>query len=98
MNSVVYLTEEEKRRLVARVRRLKGQVEAIERRLEAGECADQLIQLALAVRGAAGQLAAELAALHLNDCVQTCMVDREPDPEARIRRLVEVIKKLAKNT
>jgi DNA-binding FrmR family transcriptional regulator len=73
-------------------------VEAIERRLEDGECADTLIQLSLAVRGAAGQLAAEMATLHLADCVHSCMVDRVPDPETRIQRLVEVIRQLVRNT
>lgn len=93
-----YLTEEEKKRLLARVRRLKGQVAAIEKRVEEGVCADELIQLALAVRGAAGQLAAEMAALHLADCVNSCMVEETPDPEKRIARLVEVIRLLARNT
>ncbi len=96
--TTLYLTEEDQKRLLARVRRLRGQVEAIERRIAQGECADTLIQLALAVRGAAGQLAAELASLHLEDCVHTCMAEREPDPQARIRRLVEVIRLLARNT
>ncbi len=95
---VVYLTDRDKKRLLARVRRLKGQVEAIERKLAEGECADTLIQLTLAVRGAAGQLAAEMATLHLADCVQSCMVKRVPDPETRIQRLVQVIRQLVRNT
>ena len=98
LKQTVYLTEEEKKRLLARVRRLRGQVEAIERRLAEGECADELIQLALAVRGAAGQLAAELAGLHLEACVRTCMVQKEPSPEGRIQRLLEVIRLMARNT
>jgi len=94
----LYLTEEEQKRLLARVRRLRGQVEAIERRLSGGKCADEIIQLALAVRGAASQLAAELAGLHLEACVRTCMAEKEPNPEDRIQRLVEVIRHLARNT
>lgn len=97
-SQTLYLSEAEQKRLLARVRRLKGQVEAIEQRLEAGECADTLIQLILAVRGAAGQLAAELASLHLEACVQTCMRDQTPTPDGRIQRLVEVIRLLARNT
>ena len=55
----------EKSKLLARVRRIKGQVEAIERALdrELG-CAD-VLQLLASVRGAVGGLTAELIEDHI---------------------------------
>src|SRR5688572_25115020 len=58
-------TTRKKRSLLARVRRLKGQMEAIERALEAeAECAEILNQVA-SVRGAISGLTAELIEDHL---------------------------------
>lgn len=54
-----------KPRLMARVRRIKGQVEALEKALDANvDCTDVLTQVA-AVRGAAQALMVELLADHL---------------------------------
>ncbi|POF30929.1 metal/formaldehyde-sensitive transcriptional repressor [Roseibium marinum] len=56
-----------KSKLVARVRRLKGQMEAIERSLEAeAGCADILNQVA-SVRGAISGLTAELMEEHIRE-------------------------------
>ncbi|MBD0414381.1 metal/formaldehyde-sensitive transcriptional repressor [Oryzicola mucosus] len=58
-------TIKEKSRLLARVRRIKGQVEAVERALEAElGCAD-VLQLVASVRGAVGGLTAELIEDHI---------------------------------
>ena len=57
-------------RLHARVRRLKGQVEAVERALaEERECADVLQQLA-AIRGAANGLMATVLEEHMREHVK----------------------------
>jgi DNA-binding FrmR family transcriptional regulator len=58
-------TIKDKAKLVARVRRLKGQVEAVERALdqEIG-CAD-VLQLAASIRGAVNGLIGELVEDHL---------------------------------
>ncbi|WAX96594.1 metal/formaldehyde-sensitive transcriptional repressor [Aminobacter sp. NyZ550] len=59
----------EKSKLLARVRRIKGQVEAVERALEAEVgCAD-VLQLVASVRGAVGGLTAELMEDHIRDHV-----------------------------
>lgn len=59
----------EKFKLLARVRRIKGQVEAVERALEAElGCAD-VLQLVASVRGAVGGLTAELMEDHIRDHV-----------------------------
>lgn len=58
-----------KAKLIARVRRLRGQLEAVERALEAeAPCGDVLNQLA-SVRGALGGLTSELIDGHLREHV-----------------------------
>lgn len=58
-------TIENKTKLIARVRRLKGQMEAIERALEAERgCAD-VLQLVASVRGAMNGLTTELMEDHI---------------------------------
>jgi DNA-binding FrmR family transcriptional regulator len=81
-------TVREKAKLLARVRRLKGQVEAVERALENEiGCAD-VLQLVASIRGAVNGLTVELIEDHIRDHV----VDpaREPDPE-RARGAEELI-------
>ena len=57
----------DKARLLARARRLRGQVASVERALEAGaDCADVLQQLA-AVRGAANGLMASVLEGHVRE-------------------------------
>lgn len=58
---------EEKKRVITRLRRMRGQTEALERAVEAGtECGDVLQQLA-ALRGAATSLMAEVLEIHLHE-------------------------------
>lgn len=58
---------EEKKRVVARVRRIRGQIDALERALEEGvDCAPVLQQIA-AVRGAVNGLMAEVLESHLRE-------------------------------
>ncbi|QIB35056.1 metal/formaldehyde-sensitive transcriptional repressor [Ancylobacter pratisalsi] len=81
-------TIKEKSRLLARVRRIRGQVEAVERALEAEiGCAD-VLQLVASVRGAVNGLSVELIEDHMRHHV----VDpaTEPDP-ARARGAGELL-------
>jgi DNA-binding FrmR family transcriptional regulator len=85
-------TIKEKMKLLARVRRIKGQVEAIERALEAElGCADVLMLVA-SVRGAVSGLTAEL----MEDHIRNHVVDpaHEPDPERAkgAAELIEVVR------
>lgn len=58
---------EEKKRVLARVRRLRGQVEALERALDAGaDCAPVLQQIA-AIRGASNGLMSEVMEGHIRE-------------------------------
>ncbi|MDB5441627.1 MAG: metal/formaldehyde-sensitive transcriptional repressor [Phenylobacterium sp.] len=67
-----------KSKLLARVRRLRGQVEAIERALEAEAGCDQVMHLIAATRGAMAGLMAEVVEEH----VRTHLVDAERHPGA----------------
>lgn len=79
-----------KSKLTARVRRISGQVEAIERALEAElGCAD-VLQLVASVRGAINGLTAEL----MEDHVRHHIVEATTDAERRrgADELIEVIR------
>ena len=81
-------TIKEKSKLLARVRRIKGQMEAIERALESElGCADVLMLVA-SVRGAVNGLTVEL----MEDHIRNHVVDpaHEPDPE-RAKGAAELI-------
>ncbi|MEZ0167904.1 metal/formaldehyde-sensitive transcriptional repressor [Microvirga sp. TS319] len=81
-------TIKEKTKLLARARRIKGQVEAIERALEAElGCADVLMLVA-SVQGAVNGLTVEL----MEDHIRNHVVDpaHEPDPE-RAKGAAELI-------
>jgi DNA-binding FrmR family transcriptional regulator len=52
-------------RLIQRVRRIRGQVEAVERALEAGEDCGKVLQMIAAARGAMNGLTAELLEGHI---------------------------------
>ncbi|MDF2619392.1 MAG: hypothetical protein K0S00_2051 [Xanthobacteraceae bacterium] len=78
-----------KARLIARVRRLKGQMEAIERALEAeAACADILNQVA-SVRGAINGLTAELIEEHLREHVVSAEAEAREEAAAE---LIDVIR------
>ena len=71
-------TIREKQKLLARVRRIRGQVEAIERALEAEADCEQVMHLIAGVRGATAGLMAEV----VEDHVRTHLVDAEKHPGA----------------
>jgi DNA-binding FrmR family transcriptional regulator len=71
-------TIREKQKLLARVRRMKGQVEAIERALETEAGCELVLQQIAGVRGAMAGLMAEV----LEDHIRTHLVDSEKYPAA----------------
>ncbi|QDM18739.1 metal/formaldehyde-sensitive transcriptional repressor [Tardiphaga sp. vice352] len=81
-------TIKEKSKLLARVRRIKGQIEAVERALEAELGCGDVLQLVASVRGAVNGLTVEL----IEDHIVHHVVDphREPDAE-RARGASELI-------
>jgi DNA-binding FrmR family transcriptional regulator len=85
-------TVREKQKLLARVRRIRGQVEAIERALETEVGCDRVMHLIAAVRGATAGLMAEV----VEDHVRTHLVDPEKHPgaldEEATEQLLEVVR------
>lgn len=68
----------DKQKLLARVRRLRGQVESIERALEGEAGCEQVMHLIAGARGAMAGLMAEV----VEDHVRTHLVDAERYPGA----------------
>ena len=85
-------TIKEKTKLLARVRRIKGQVEAVERALEAEFGCGDVLQLVASVRGAVNGLTVEL----IEDHIVHHVVDPHRDPDAERARaaseLIDVIR------
>jgi DNA-binding FrmR family transcriptional regulator len=71
-------TIREKQKLLARVRRIRGQVEAIERALDSEAGCEQVMHLLAGVRGAMAGLMAEV----VEDHVRTHLVDADKYPNA----------------
>ena len=84
-------TIREKQKLINRVRRIRGQVEAIERALESELGCEKVMHMIAGCRGAVNGLLAEV----VEDHVRTHLVDRERDPDAlqedAVEQLVEVV-------
>lgn len=60
-------TPEEKSKAIARLRRIRGQAEALERAIEAGTECGPLLQQIVAMRGATNGLMAEVLESHLRE-------------------------------
>ncbi len=89
-------TVREKQKLLSRVRRMKGQVEAIERALEGEAGCEQVLHLIAGARGAMAGLMAEV----VEDHVRTHLVDAQAypdalDPEA-VEQLLDVVRSYLK--
>jgi DNA-binding FrmR family transcriptional regulator len=89
-------TVREKQKLLARVRRLRGQIEAIERALETESGCEQVMHLIAGARGAMAGLMAEV----VEDHVRTHLVDSETHPGAldsdAVDQLLEVVRSYLK--
>ncbi|MBW4052660.1 MAG: metal/formaldehyde-sensitive transcriptional repressor [Proteobacteria bacterium] len=85
-------TTREKSKLLSRVRRIRGQVEALERALESERGCAEILQQIAAVRGAINGLMVEV----MEDHIQTHLANPQPGSDARRRdsadELVEVLR------
>lgn len=84
-------TAKEKTKLLNRVRRLRGQVEAIERALEAESECITVMQLVASVRGAANGLMAELLEEHIRFHVSDPDIDRDRKRAKGSEQLIDII-------
>ena len=84
-------TTREKTKLLNRVRRIRGQIEAVERALEREIGCSDTLRIITSARGAINGLMAEV----IEDYVQMRVVDplREPDEERAVaaRELIDVV-------
>ena len=89
---------DEKKRAVARLRRIKGQAEALERAVEAGVDCSALLQQIAALRGAANGLMAEVLESHLRETFGLVRGDRLGgelagfEPEAELDGIIRMLR------
>ena len=84
-------TIREKSKLLARVRRIRGQIEAIERAIEADADCAKVMQLTVSVRGAASGLMAELLEDHIRLHVSDPESERDRRRARGAKHLIDVV-------
>ncbi len=83
-------TIHDKEKLLARIRRLKGQLEAVERALEDARPCGEVLQLLASVRGALSGLTGEVMREHLNEHV--VHAENEDERARAAEELAQVLK------
>jgi DNA-binding FrmR family transcriptional regulator len=86
-------TTKDKAKMLSRVRRIKGQVEAIERALEGPSECEDILQLVASCRGALNGLMAELIEGHLRFHVLTPDRKTLPSQLEAADELIAVVKR-----
>jgi len=81
---------EEKKRAVTRLRRIRGQAEALERAVEAGTDCGALLQQIAALRGAANGLMAEVLEGHLRETFGPSAV--MPAAESELDTIMKILR------
>jgi DNA-binding FrmR family transcriptional regulator len=85
-------TVKDKAKLVARVRRIKGQAEALERALEAELGCTDVLMLVASMRGAVNSLTAEVMEDHIRHHVVNPDTDSDPERAKGAAELIEVVR------
>ncbi|CAN7217594.1 metal/formaldehyde-sensitive transcriptional repressor [Rhizobium sp. LjRoot254] len=85
-----------KAKLLARVRRLKGQVEAIERAIETDTPCGDVLNLVASVRGAMTGLTGELIEDHIREHIADPVRDPDPVRAQGAADLIEVVRRYMK--
>ena len=86
-------TTKNKAKMISRVRRIKGQIEAIERALEGGQENEDILQLVASCRGALNGLMAELIEGHLKYHVLPSDGKAQPSQLEAAEELIAVVKR-----
>ena len=89
-------TTKDKKRMLSRIRRIKGQAEAIERALEGGGECEDILQLVASCRGALNGLMAELIEGHLRFHVLSPGQKTLPSQIEAADELISVVKRYFK--
>ena len=82
----------EKKRVITRLRRIRGQAEALERAVQQGTDCGALLQQLAALRGAANGLMAEVLDSHLRETFGTAHDRTEPAVQAEIDQLMRLVR------
>ena len=85
-------TIKDKTRLLARVRRIKGQVEAVERALDAELGCSDVLMLVASMRGAVNGLTAEIVEDHIRNHVADPAHEADVDRAKGAADLIEVVR------
>ncbi|HTX24286.1 MAG TPA: metal/formaldehyde-sensitive transcriptional repressor [Steroidobacteraceae bacterium] len=85
-------TIHEKSKLLARVRRVRGQVEALERALEAEAGCSAVLQQIAAVRGAMNGLMNEVIVDHVNTHIASPSITSHADRARGAEELLDVVR------
>jgi len=87
---------EDKKRAITRLRRIKGQAQALERAVEEGTDCSALLQQIAALRGAANGLMAEVLDSHLRELFGSAAAKKAPrseiDADAEIEALMKMLR------
>ena len=89
-------TTKDKKKLLSRIRRIKGQSEAIERALEGDEECEEILQLVASCRGALNGLMAELIEGHVRFHLLPPELESHPSQHEAADELIEVVKRYFK--
>lgn len=82
----------DKKKMVARVRRIRGQLEAVERSLANDAQCEDTLQLIASARGAMNGLMAEVLEGHIRDHVAGDIEDPQSERAFAVDRLVDIVR------
>lgn len=85
-------TTKHKEKLLARVRRLKGQIEAVERSLETEVPCGEILNLVASIRGAVTGLTVELIEDHIREHVSNPEKDEDKGRAEGAAELIEIVR------
>lgn len=85
-------TVNEKTKLVNRVRRIRGQIEAVERALEADSECSEILHLLAATRGGLNGLMAEVIEDHIREHVASPDIESDAERMKGAEELIDIIR------
>jgi DNA-binding FrmR family transcriptional regulator len=85
-------TVTEKTKLLARVRRIRGQVEGLERALEAEKGCNEILQQIVAARGAMNALMTEVIEEHVRGHIASASITNNAERTKGANELVEALR------
>lgn len=84
-------TKKDKKKLLTRIRRIRGQSEALEKALEAGAECSAILQQIAAIRGAVSGLMTEVLEGHIRDHLVSAELD-EADRSRDVEQVISVLR------